>query len=288
MNQIQLPDHSDRDKLFDYLRKNKSILKIAKKATKKEWCPVYSVGDYDIDTVMSAKNKIYDKSGVTEKAVFNAEELAKSGSFMVKLAINTTNLFDSHRDVHIPGIWTKSLKERRLLYHLKSHHMDFEDIISDEVKASAVMMAWKELGFKYEGETQVLLFDSLIDPTRHEYMALQYALNRVKNHSVGMNYVNYFLAMNSDSKYDKEEKEMWDKYYPLIANKSDADEVGYFWSVTEAKVIEGSAVPLGSNYATPVISIEPVNSTQSTKGAEPVNEPLDFGKLALAIKSSTN
>ena len=34
-----------------------------------------------------------------------------------------------------------------------------------------------------------------------------------------------------------------------------ADNYGYFWAVTEAKVVEGSAVVKGSNAITPVISI---------------------------------
>ena len=56
-----------------------------------------------------------------------------------------------------------------------------------------------------------------------------------------------------------------------------ADERGYFWYVLEAKCVEGSAVPIGSNTATPTLSIsdkgtpskdtsnknEPDNSTQS-------------------------
>ena len=61
---------------------------------------------------------------------------------------------------------------------------------------------------------------------------------------------------------DKEEKKIWDKYYPVVANKEIADECGYFWVVTEAKVIEGSAVPIGSNQATPTLNISEAKSTQ--------------------------
>jgi len=103
-----------------------------------------------------------------------------------------------------------------------------------------------------------------------------------------MLYVKLFLCMNSESKWDQEEKANWDKYISHVVNKMEAEERGYFWAVTEAKVIEGSAVPLGSNFATPVISIEPVGATQSSKEVEPANEPLDWSKLATAIKSLTN
>ena len=70
-------------------------------------------------------------------------------------------------------------------------------------------------------------------------MSKKYKQNKVKNHSVGMRYVKLDLAMNSESKWDEEEKKVWDKYYPIVANKEVADERGYFWVVTEAKIIEG-------------------------------------------------
>ena len=77
-----------------------------------------------------------------------------------------------------------------------------------------------------------------------------------------MRYVKIDLAMNSESPADAKEKAAWDKYINKIVNKEKAIEQGYFWAVTEAKVIEGSAVPLGSNFATPTISVgEPVKAT---------------------------
>ena len=83
-----------------------------------------------------------------------------------------------------------------------------------------------------------------------------------------MRYVKLELAINSESKWDAEEKAVWDKYYPEIVNKEQADERGYFWAVTEAKIVEGSAVVKGSNYATPTISVEAVKDT-TTETTEP-------------------
>jgi hypothetical protein len=162
---------------------------------------------------------------------------------------------DSHSDVHIPGIWKKSLQENKLIYHLQEHQIKFDHIISDQVTASTKTMTWKELGFDFPGSTEALIFDSVIEKERNEYMAEQYAKGRVKNHSVGMIYVKMELAMNSDSKYDAIEKETWDKYIDTISNKAQVEDQGYFWAILEAKVIEGSAVPIGSNYATPTISV---------------------------------
>jgi len=63
------------------------------------------------------------------------------------------------------------------------------------------------------------------------------------------------MCINSDEKYYKEEKEFWDKYYPMMANKERADEKGYFFAVLEAELIEISAVVKGSNVVTPTVSV---------------------------------
>ena len=58
------------------------------------------------------------------------------------------------------------------------------------------------------------------------------------------------ISERIDEDYETE-KEVWDKYEPTVVNKDDSRK--YFFVVTEAKVIEGSAVPMGSNQFTPVL-----------------------------------
>ena len=79
--------------------------------------------------------------------------------------------------------------------------------------------------FDFEGKTQALVFNANIEKDRHEYMFKQYAKGRVKEHSVGMRYVKLELAINSESKYDVDEKEVWDKYISDIANKEQAEQI---------------------------------------------------------------
>ena len=196
---------------------------------------------------------------VVPKAAIDVTDL---DSIQVKAAINTTNILDSHGDVHIKGLWNKSLKENKMIMHLQEHKMSFDSIIADgeDLKPSTKDMTFKELGYKLDGDTQVLFFESTVKMERNLYMFKQYANGRVKNHSVGMRYVKMFLAVNDDNY--KEEKAIWDKYYPTIANKEDVDAQGYFWAVTEAKVIEGSAVPIGSNQITPTIEVAAKSTTE--------------------------
>ena len=242
----------NKEEMFKALRENKGTLSAQKKMITKQADAVVFISE------------VKDTKGNTVKA--DAVDVTDVDKLRLKVVINTTNLMDSHSDVHFKGIWKKSVKEKKDLYLLQEHRMKFDHIISDNVKASVQLMNWSDLGQKFQGQTEALVFDVEIDK-RNEFMFHQYAKGYVKNHSVGMRYVKMELAINSESKWDIEEKEVWDKYIDQIANKEVAEEKGYFWAVTEAKIIEGSAVPRGSNTITPTLevevkNIEPSNDTQ--------------------------
>lgn len=236
-------EFSSQEELFKALKENKPSLIALKKSTEKR-----------ADAIS------YVNSEVTN-VVANKEESTTTteiDKLQVKVVINTTNFVDSHNDLHINGIWNKSVSDNanKGFLHLQEHDRDFDKVISDNAKGYVESVSWKSLGLPYNGKTEALIFDSVIEKKRNEFMFKQYANGWVKNHSVGMRYVKIDLAINSESEWDKDEKEVWDKYYSIIANKEVADERGYFWVVSEAKVIEGSAVVMGSNSATPTISVE--------------------------------
>lgn len=248
----------DKEEMFKALRENKDTLIAQKKMITKEADAVVYV------------SKIEDSKGNALKA--DSIDITEVNKLKLKLVINTTNIMDSHSDVHLKGIWKKSVKEKKDLYLLQEHRMLFSHIITDDVKASVQLMNWSDLGQKYKGQTEALIFDASVDK-RNEFMFQQYAKGFVKNHSVGMRYTKIEMAINSESKWDVEEKEVWDKYIDDIVNKEVAEEKGYFWAVTEAKIIEGSAVPIGSNTVTPTLEIEvkdnePSNDTQKQEEAE--------------------
>ncbi len=270
---MKLPKFSTHKELFEFMRENKAAL-YAEKVYQPKFGDPLGVSLLSVD----------DKGAVT-KALANPQ-LLDLDSFNVSVAINTTNIRDSHKDVHFPGIWKKSLKESKSLYLLQEHMLSFKGIIADKVSAMAAKMTWSDLGYKYPGETEVLIFNAEIEKARNEYMAEQYAKGRVKNHSVGMRYVKLFLALNSESKFDKEEKAVWDKYIDQVVNRDECEEDGYFWAVTEAKVIEGSAVPLGSNFATPTISVEPPSGTQLPKSEPPAGTPSLIERFGLITLSN--
>lgn len=191
----------------------------------------------------------------------------------IKVAINTTNIIDSHMDCHIKGIWKKSLSELKQVYLLQEHEMEFDKIIADsaidKLTVSTENKTFKSLGYDYEGSTEALIFNAEIKREVNPFMFDLYKKGRVNNHSVGMRYVKMFFCVNREEAIYSSEKANWDKYYPQVANKEVADQKGYFWAITEAKIVEGSAVVKGSNHATPTLSIEAVTNTSSENKTEP-------------------
>lgn len=247
MKQIEIPTDLTRKDLFAFLKQNKDALILQKKTIPKE-----SVG-------FAYHGKTLEKEAQA-KAGEMGIMLPSAGVLNVKAVINSSNWLDSCLDCHMPGLWTKSLSENKMLMHVQEHQMTFDKIISDgaDLKAYTKNMTWKELGFDYKGKTEALVFDSMVKQSRNAYMFDQYAMGHVKNHSVYMTYVKMVLCVDEDEDLSYgAEYEAWQKYFPEVANKEKADEVGYFWAILEAKIIEGSAVPIGANIVTPTLAVTP-------------------------------
>lgn len=264
---LKIPTFKSKEELIDFLIENKKTL-IAQKMNAIKFA----------DPIASCDLFVVDKEETT-KAI-NTEELQKKDEITVKVVINTTNVMDSHNDVHLKGIWKKSLKENKRIMHIQEHKSDtFSAIIAsgDDLKAYTKTMTWKELGYDMQGTTEALMFESKIKKERNPYMFDQYAKGYVNNHSVGMRYMKVDLAVNDD-RYEEEYK-IWEKYIGEVANRQDAEENGYFYAVQEAKAIEGSAVPVGSNQLTPTLSIknEPLEDTQKNdEAAKALQQKKDY------------
>lgn len=238
---LDIPNFESKKELLDFLVKHKETLTTQKKSA------IKLADGFGVSISNGQPYESYSNKASADPTTPN--------EIKVKAVINTTGILDSHGDVHIKGLWNKSLKENKRIMHVQEHKShEFDKIISsgEDLKASVKNYSWKELGYNVEGTTQALVFDSTVKDSRNPYMYDQYKNGYVDNHSVGMRYVKLELAVN-DEDYEKE-KDFWDKYINTIANKDDAEKNGYFWVVFEAKVIEGSAVPSGSNPITPTIS----------------------------------
>lgn len=197
----------------------------------------------------------------------------------VKVVMNTIGLYDSHGDVHIKDIWKRTLSHSNTKLHLQEHKRSFDAVISNDAQAYVRTISWKSLGAEFEGSTQALIFESLVKESRNKEMFRQYKNGWVNNHSVGMQYVDFDVCINTTENWAKDYKDNWDKYYPEVVNKEDVDASGYFWAIKEAKLIEGSAVLFGSNVITPTLENNMKNA---------LDAPLDNDSLQGTQKSKQN
>lgn len=264
-----IPDDLQGKELFSFLKANKALIIAHKKYNVKE-----------TDSFRLTNLYVNNKGEITKSNSPVAEDLSV---IKVSSVINTTNWMDSHSDVHMPGIWKKSLSENKGLYLLQEHSMTFKGIITDQVDGFTKSMSWRDLGVDIPGMTEALIFNSIIDQSRNTFMFNEYKMGRVKNHSVGMRYV--IIEMAIDDEDYKEEYATWQKYIDQVANKSEAEDKGYFFAVKEAKVIEGSAVPVGSNIITPTLdnNMPKSTSTDEQPPLSTVEQPQKFD-IARAIR----
>ena len=276
MIQFQNMEFATKKELFKFLADNKDKLIATKRA---------QVVTKDMPVII-APTIVHDAKGANKE--YSPVDSANLGSLKVVCIINTTNFLDSHMDLHLPGIWDKSVKENKMIMHLQEHEMEFDKIIADvkHLKAYAKSFKWSELGYSFKGSTEALVFESEILKKRNPFMLDQYANGWVKNHSVGMMYVKMDMAINDEDMPNY--FEAWNKYYPQIVNPEMADERGYFWYVLEAKCVEGSAVPIGSNSATPTLDAknQPVTATDNIlKPLENTSKGIDYKYLLTNLKS---
>lgn len=166
--------------------------------------------------------------------------------------INTTNWLDSHADVHAKGIWGDDLGNPS---YILDHDFSVSGLIAQpsDVKAEVRRMRWKQLGLDINGTTDALVFEvTLKEYANPDFMrAIQNGVTL--QNSVRMRYDEVVLCVN-DKDYGAE-YEAWNKYIKEVANREDAEKLGYFWYIKKARVyLEGSAVLRGSNEVTPVLS----------------------------------
>lgn len=189
--------------------------------------------------------------------------------------INTTMWLDSHNDLHINGIWNQTVKQQAgKVFHVINHDLSLGSVIGypGDVELEVRKMTWRNLGYDMDGMTEALIYHTTITDKINIDAFKAYRDMAPVQHSVRMEYVNILLAVNDEDM--EEEYKVYQTYLPQIVNRSVAEERGYFWVVTEAKISkEGSTVLFGSNEITPYLGfetgmvLEPLQSTQSSSQA---------------------
>lgn len=251
MTKIKIKSFANKEDQFKWLIDNLTALNAQRRSEPKK-ADAFTFVSYAID---ERGERL--KADNTEVENQTTED---TGAIKVRCIINTTNLFDSHCDVHLPGIWKKSIQELKQMFLCYEHTLTYKGILSDEITPYTKKFTWKELGFDFEGDTEALVFDVILKKDfiyeENRFMYDRYKAGKVYNHSVRMQYIKEYFCMNSTDPNATQYKDNWDKYRPMVANGDDVDARGWFYAVTEAKIIEGSAVVRGSNCATPTLEVE--------------------------------
>jgi hypothetical protein len=179
---------------------------------------------------------------------------------------NTYNWMDSHDDVHLSGVFSKSLSERTPL-HLHDHVYQLMAKVGRPIQVYEKYVDWTKLGVQKVGQTQALFMDSSIEKELNAQIFKGYLNKEINQHSVGMRYVKIYLAVN-DEEY-KEEFATWNQHISSIGNRQKAEEQGFFWAVQEAKLIEISCVIEGSNTLTPTLESKLSTEQEPEKSTPP-------------------
>lgn len=234
---------------IDYLVKhNKEIIEF-KKAVVKHTTPTTTDKESCSTFKALSTSKEHDTDSIIKRTVIG----------------NTYNWLDSHGDVHLDGTFGKSISERQnKIWHLHDHEQKITAKVGIPSKIYEQTVQWSDLGIKKAGTTTALMMDSDIRKDYNNLIFQEYKDGNIDQHSVGMYYVKIDFAVND--KDHKAEFKTWNDNIENIGNREKAEELGYFYAVKEAKLVEISAVLQGSNELTPTIEakdIEPSKDTQN-------------------------
>ena len=240
--------------LFKALRENKDEIISLKKAN------ILKSIDKGISIKVKALNFI--KSDTIKSLPF---EIDKDYYY---LAVNSTRVLDSHRDLHLDKMWNKSTKEMQgKNYLVDTHILTLKTTLvkKEHIEMFTAIVPFSAVGKNYYGDTEVLIYKFLKSKLRDEDVKEWLESGDDIEASVKMRYTDIVLAMKSQSKEDEAELKNYNNYISLIANKDDfEDDILYFWAIKQAmNVHEASLVPFGSNSSTGQIKIIDADSITS-------------------------
>jgi len=242
--------------LFKWLVANKAELIDAKKAATKH-ADATSFNPLSLSPEVSKGKYLY-------------EDDEDGGSLKRTIVANTYNYLDSHGDVHLEGIFTNSIEQRknRPAPHLYDHNFSVLSKVGKSLNYTERKISWRELGLGKTGMTTALVLESEIKRGMNERVFDAYLNGEIDQHSVAMRYINVSLAVNDEEEYPNEYK-VWQEVIGKVGNRQEAEKKGYFWAVREAALLETSAVLEGSNVLTPTLGKTQPSEDIEEKAVQP-------------------
>lgn len=267
---VSIPEFKTQSELFKHLKDNRKTY-IAQKCS-----TPHKSDDFDYG-VLELRANSKEKIGVkVNKSIVEKEDLMDD-EIGVDVITNMAGWCDSYMDVLMPDCWNRTISEKgasnkQLIYHLKNHGDWLNGYATDHIIGGNVQMSskWIDLSqFNIESDLkqgQALIGSSIVKKKYDAKCFHLYSDDEIKQHSIGLRYIKIFLCMNSTEEEHTYEKENWDKYYKYVINKDKVDGRGYFWAVTEIKLLEYSAVLYGANELT---TVQGTSKNEPPKGIQP-------------------
>ena len=253
---VAIPQHATKAEAYAYLRSNVKTIIAQKKS-------------------LPIKSDIFDWGclPVNEKSTVK-EDGSPLGPDEIEVNVigNLSGWCDCYMDVMIKDNWNKTIADKSITYHLKNH--DYE---TDAIVGKNPELYNKNFDLSYFGivsdvqKAQALMQRSIVPKEYDKKTYLLYKDNQIKQHSIGLRYVQIVLCLDSNLEEDKDYKKNWDKYYKGVINKDKVDLYGYFFAVIESQILEVSCVLFGAN---------PNTGTYSTSEAKAADEALNEEKAA--------
>jgi hypothetical protein len=269
---LQDKEFSTKEELFAELKANKDLIIDAKKSEIYKSC----------DKGQSIVSKSLDLLQFSEQ-----NKAIKIDDNFYYFAVNSTRILDSHDDLHVDGIWKKSVQEiQGKNYFVEDHELEISKVITrkEHIEIFTAKVPFSLIGKPYQGNTEILVYKIAKNQIKNDKVKEWLESGDSIECSVRMQYVTILLALDSNNPEDATEKKNYDDYIDLIANKSDFEYIPYFFVIKEAKnVKESSLVPFGSNSATGVVqnkiekeepSIDTQDTTEPTNAVTQKNEML--------------
>jgi hypothetical protein len=213
------------------------------------------------------------KKSASKKAILKAEDVAVgAGEIGVTCIANAANWIDTQMDMLLPDCWKKTIKEsgpagKNRIHHLKDHCQKTDGVIGKITDLYSEEYNISDLGIQGVGVTQCLVMESTVKEALDNKCYGMYSDKMINQHSIGLQYVKIDLAI-SDSNYP-EEFALWNKYFMSVINKDVATKAGYFWVVSEIKLMEVSAVLWGANELTPTLFRDEDEEDEYGKSGKP-------------------
>ena len=251
-------EFATKEELFSELKSNLSLIEDQKKAKIYE---SYKKGQ-------SVNMKCLDVS----KFDIEQQKALKLDDNYYYIAFNSTRILDSHDDVHIDGIWKKTIQEKQFKnYVVTDHELEVLNTVvrKEYVEIFTAKVPFSILGKSYSGNTEILIYkfpkDKVQIPVVKDWLESGDELQG----SVRMKYIKFLFCLDSNAPDDETFKSNYDKYLPYIANKDDFEYIPYFFAILEASnEKESSFVLYGSNQATGQLQKENNEPLQDTQQKE--------------------